>query len=75
MQDRLDLITYPILCNGYNFSLAFPHFLAILLIVMNFMNIQMRYQVSQRQLGPEITSFMDFSAILHVFIKINEYAN
>ena len=29
---------YPIPCNGYNFSLVFPHFLAILL----FINTQMR---------------------------------
>ena len=39
MQDRLDLITYPILCNGYRFSLVDPHFLIVLLI---FMKMQMR---------------------------------
>ena len=26
---RLDLITYPIPCNGYNSSLVFPHFLTV----------------------------------------------
>ena len=37
---KIDLITYPNPCNGYSFSLVFPHFLTFLLI---FMNMQMRY--------------------------------
>ena len=36
---KIDLITYPNPCNGYSFSLVFPHFLTFLLI---FMNMQMR---------------------------------
>ena len=36
---KIDLITYQNPCNGYSFSLVFPHFLTFLLI---FMNMQMR---------------------------------
>ena len=34
MHARFDIITYPIPCNGYNFSLVFPHFFN------SFINIQ-----------------------------------
>ena len=88
---KIGLITYAIPCNGYSFSLVFPHFLSFLLI---FMNMQMR-QFSNRtrssinsphDITRSITKCHDdslglklvhvwFFGLFHIFIKIYEYAS